>query len=337
MTPQPTTAERYRRFAAVEAEGVSPLYEQLALGVANDHDLLSLLSDLPPIKRQPNLLFAATRYVAGTATNYSQFRRSVLDNRDAVVATMLSRLTQTNEPARCAAIYPLLAALPQPLALLEVGASAGLCLLPDHYRYDYDGHIAGAVASPLTLHCRVEGQRLGNAGTVRVMWRAGVDLNPLDVTDPSDVQWLKTLVWPEQHDRLRRLEAAIAIAQQDPPRVLRGDLNARLGEVAAQAPSDATLVIFHTAVLSYLSAEDRATFVAQVEQLNCRWISQEAPAFLPNATHVPQPRLPTGPAPFVLALDQSPVAYTAPHGGWLHWLPPADQQTLQGKAKAKDS
>lgn len=321
MSQIPTIAEQYRRFASMEAHDRSPLYEQLALGVAGDHDLIKLLSDLPFAKQQPNLLFAAARHVSGTPAGYQHFRQSVLDNRDAVIATMLTHRTQTNEPARCTALYPLLAALPQPLALLEVGASAGLCLLPDRYSYDYDGSVAGAVDSPLTLRCQVEGDpHFAEPGMVTVAWRAGIDLNPLDVTDPDDVRWLRTLVWPEHHDRLQRLNAAIALAQADPPRIVAGDLNARLGELAAQAPSSATLVVFHTAVLDYVPEADRTTFVRHVEQLDAHWISQEGPSVLPGiAARLPE-QPPAHTATYVLALDQQPVAFTALHGGWLRWL-----------------
>jgi hypothetical protein len=215
-------------------------------------------------------------------------------------------------------VYPLLAALPQPLALLEVGASAGLCLLPDRYRFEYDGRPAGTPDSPLLLRCRTEGARRagdpGGPGPIRVAWRAGIDLNPLDVTDPDDVRWLETLIWPGEHGRLERLHAAIGIARRDPPRIVRGDLNARLGEVAAQAPGDATLVVFHTAVLNYLNDADREAFVDQVRTLDGHWISQESPGVLPD---LPQ----DGPYGYVLALDEDPVAFTAPHGGWLRWLP----------------
>jgi len=316
-----TTEELYRAFASMEARGNSPLYEQLALGVADDHDMIALLAGLPPGKRQPNLLFAAARHVGGTPSGYPRFRQCVLDNREAVTAMMLSRRTQTNEPGRCAGLYPLLATLPQPLALLEVGASAGLCLLADRYRYDYDGNPAGDLGSPLTLRCRVEGEPYpAGPDSVRVAWRAGIDLNPLDVTDPEDVRWLRTLVWPEQHDRLRRLDAAIALAQDDPPRVVAGDLNERLGEVAAQAPPDATLVVFHTAVLWYLPKAGRTAFLEQVDRLGGHWLSQEAPEVFAHIDSRLHERPPADAASYVLALDHEPVAFTAPHGGWIRRL-----------------
>src|SRR5207253_1710094 len=68
------------------------------------------------------------------------FRCLIHEHADEVGALMMTRSTQTNEPARCATLLPVLARLPPPLALLEVGAAAGLCLLPDCYAYDYDGH-----------------------------------------------------------------------------------------------------------------------------------------------------------------------------------------------------
>jgi hypothetical protein len=316
-----TTAEEYRDFGAMEARGRSPLYEELAFGVADDPVLIELLAGLPPAKRQPNLLFAATRQIAGTPSGYQQFRQAVLGNRDAVVATMLARRTQTNEPARCAVLYPLLASLPQPLALLEVGASAGLCLLPEQYRYEYAGRAAGALDSPLTIRSQVEGESpFGEPGPVQVAWRAGIDLNPLDVTDPDDVRWLQMLVWPDEQDRLQRLNAAIAVAQADPPRVVRGDLNARLGELAGQAPAHATLVVMHTAVLWYLSDADRAAFVAQAERLGGHWISQEMADVLPGVNSRLRQRPPDGTATYTVALDQHPVAFSALHGGWLRWL-----------------
>ncbi len=130
-------AARFRRFAEVEARGRSPLYEACAVGVAGDTFALEFLAVLPDGKQQPNLLFAALRHVCGTPRDWPAFRATLRDNAPAIRATMLARRTQTNEAGRCATLLPVLARLPQPLALLEVGASAGLCLLPDRYGYDY--------------------------------------------------------------------------------------------------------------------------------------------------------------------------------------------------------
>src|SRR4030095_9103173 len=128
-------AERYRRFAADEAHGVSPHYERLAQDIAASADVLRFLIDLPAPRRQPNLLLGAATLIAGRPPDIKVLTRMVARRGDGLRATMLARTTQTNEPARCAVVLPLLAALPQPLALIEVGASGGLCLLPERYCY----------------------------------------------------------------------------------------------------------------------------------------------------------------------------------------------------------
>src|SRR6266404_5716126 len=165
----------YQRFAEDEARGKSPLYEELARGVAADDEILDLLLSLPRLKRQPNLLFAAARYLLGTPDGWSRFRRGVMQRKDALRTLMLMRSTQTNEPGRCAALLPVLAGLPQPLALLEVGASAGLCLLPDFYAYDYGGAIPAPEAHRLTppvFTCAINAATPVPTRPPRVVWRA---------------------------------------------------------------------------------------------------------------------------------------------------------------------
>jgi len=144
---------RYARFAEEEAHGRSPLYETIARGVAADAEIIGFLLSLPTAKRQPNLLLAVVRHLFGTPVDWLAFRERLLSGRDAVRAVMQSRSTQTNEPARCATLLPVLARLPQPLALIEVGASAGLCLLPDRYGYDYGRVILPTGARSPTFRC----------------------------------------------------------------------------------------------------------------------------------------------------------------------------------------
>src|SRR4051794_2282341 len=206
-------ASGYRRFAALEARR-SPLYAEWAAGVAGDAEILGWLSGLPQGKRQPNLLFAAVRLLAGRPPGFAGFRDVLAGRRAEVEAVVLARRTQTNEPARCALLLPALAALPQPLALLEVGASAGLCLLPDRYAYDYDGRRVGD-GRPV-LRCRPEGDVPVPDALPAVAWRAGLDLEPVDVRDDDAVRWLELLVWPGEEYRLDDLRGAGAVARADP-------------------------------------------------------------------------------------------------------------------------
>lgn len=319
-------AAGYRRFAEQEACGRSPLYVELASGVARDPEVLAFLAALPRGKRQPNLLFACFRYVYGIPAGWDRFQRCLLANRDAVRAQMLRRSTQTNEPARCAVLLPILARLPQPLALIEVGASAGLCLLPDHYGYDYgDRRLlpeAGAPEPPV-FRCTVNAATPVPAALPHIVWRAGLDLNPLDPAAADDVAWLEALVWPEQNARRASLRAALRIAAETKPHVIKGDLRSDLPALAAEAPKNVTLVIFHTAVLAYLPPlVERQAFARSVASLGDFWIANEAPGVFPDLaarTGGPGPR-----GAFLLSLNGTPVAWTDPHGAWLDWIAASD-------------
>ncbi|WP_292418598.1 DUF2332 domain-containing protein [Mesorhizobium sp.] len=251
------TAARYVRFADTEAHARSPIYEGLARAVAGDRETLGFLSTLPDIKRQPNLLLAAMRHLFGTPTGWGEFRQALLAHPDSVRSLMLERSTQTNEPGRCAALLPVLARFPQPLALLEVGTSAGLCLMPDLYGYDYGRGVirAPAMASePPVFRCSASKTTPLPTTVPHVVWRAGLDLSPIDAAVPAQVAWLETLVWPEQTARLANLRAAVKVATSVKPRVVKGDLRGGdLVRLCSEAPRDATLVVFHTAVLDYVS------------------------------------------------------------------------------------
>jgi hypothetical protein len=318
--PAADLSQLYRRFADEEFRGRSPLYEELARGVADDGAILDFLLTLPREKRQPNLLLAALRSLIGTPSGWPQFRAEVLDNEERLRALMLARSTQTNEPARCASLLPVLARLPGPLALIEVGASAGLCLLPDRYAYDYGGRIVRPPPRhrvPPLFPCTVNAATPVPAALPRIVWRAGLDINPLDIADPSAAAWLETLVWPEQDGRLTRLRAAMAIAAEDPPRVIRGDLRRGLAALAAEAPKDATLVIFHTAVLAYLSHGDRAEFARSVRALCDFWVANEAPRVLPEIAARAAPWVE---GRFLLSVNGASAGWADPHGAALDWI-----------------
>jgi hypothetical protein len=309
-----TTAATYAEFAAREARGESPTYERLSVAVSGDGEMLSLLGTLPPAKRQPNLLFGVVRFLGGPVDDPTAFHDYAVANWATIEAEIRNRATQTNEAGRCALLLPVLAALPQPLALLDVGASAGLCLYPDRYSYRYGDHKIGA-GVPI-LDCAATGI-VPPPGLPTVVWRAGLDLNPLDVTDPADLRWLEALIWPEHTHRRARLRAAAALAAAEPPLLVRGDLVDDLPALAAQAPADATLVIFHTSVLYQVQPPRREAFATMVRALPGHWIANEGPDVLTYDTLPPPP---DGALRNVLALDGTPLAWTSAHGQSMTWF-----------------
>jgi hypothetical protein len=310
-------SRRFLRFADTEAKDHSPLYETLARHAASDPDLLTFLAELPAAKQQPNLLLAAVRFLCGTQLTWNDFHAAFSRHRDSIRAEMLKRRTQTNEPARCAVLLPVLARLPGKLALIEVGASAGLCLLPDRYGYVYAGHEPFGFEP--TFPCLANAATPVPTAPPKIAWRAGLDLNPLNVHDDDDMAWLETLVWPDQPQRLARLRAAIGIARTDPPRIVAGDLLTSLSTLIAEAPRDATLVVFHTAVLAYITDLDaRAGFANRVCESNAVWISNEAPSVFPDIAAKLSAPGPKG--AFLLSVDGEPAAWTDPHGAWIEWI-----------------
>ncbi|MFD8548623.1 DUF2332 family protein [Streptomyces sp. NPDC059649] len=370
-------ARRYQEFSWREARGRSDAHEELSARIGQDQELCELLAGSLPAgnKQQPQLLVAAVRHLDGPhaeqgprgAAAYGRWREWTIRHWDQVRDVIMRRGTQTNEPARCATLLPLLARLPQPLALLEVGTSAGLCLHPDRYRYEYayrhgpgdgqeyrhgPGYAGGPAAghsggrapggahhpvvevgpadSPVVFPCLVQAPvpAAGHGPHLptrlpEVVWRAGIDLDPLDpVAEPDDLRWLRSLVWPGDEARAARLSAAVEAVRAAPrPRIVRGDLIEELPALAAEAPAGATLVVFHTSVLSYLPPARREEFARLVRSVldgrdgGGHWVSQEHHSVLPwlplPAHHTPRP---DDPLQLTLALDGHPVALTGPHG-----------------------
>lgn len=309
--------QQYRRMAEEAFAGVSPSYQAIAYAVAADRELLARLDALPMPKRQPNLVLGAVRLLGGPVDDAAACTAWLHAHWPEVVDVVLTHRTQTNEARRCATLLPVLASIPGPLALVEVGASAGLCLLPDRYAYRYvDGDTRVHVgSSPLTLACEVSGGVPIPAAVPEVVWRRGLDLHPLDVTDDDTGRWLQCLVWPEQTERFEILRAALEIARADPPDIVTGDLLTDLAPVVHSAPVDATVVVFHSAVLAYLRADDRRRFVASLRDLgrDVVWVSNESPGIVVDADGSAHPNR------FVVARDGEILGWSGPHGQVLDW------------------
>lgn len=317
----------YDDFGRRWAHGTSPLYEDWATGIAADAVVLDLLHALPHSKQQPNLIFAAARWAGAPLVPYADMRDWLVAEWTRVKGIALTRATQTNEVNRCATTVPVLSRLDGPLALLEVGTAAGLCLFPDRYSYVYATPDGARTLSPdsgessVQLACRLDHADAAPTRLPEVVWRRGIDLNPIDTTDADSIDWLATLVWPgPDHDaRVARLRAAAELVAKDPPAIVRGDLLERLTDVAASSPADATLVVFHSAVLLYLDAGQRRRFADLVGGLgdtigrHVVWLSNETKGTLPEIDARIPVDLETAHR-FVQTVDAVPVALAGQHG-----------------------
>lgn len=333
-------AAGYRRWAAREAAGSSPVYERLAHAVSADDAALDLLAGLPAAKRQPNLLFGALHWHGVPVEDPATALTWLQDHWDEVRATVQERSTQTNEAARCAVLLPGLAELAArtdgPLAVVEVGASAGLCLLYDAWRYRYAlpggrEHVVGSVGSAVELPCAVDGadaQLRLPASVPAIAWRTGLDLSPVDPTDADTRRWLQCLVWPEHVEREERLRTALDVAARLRPPVLAGDMTTDLAPLLARArrrldevagAGRGAVVVTHSAALAHLGADERDAVRQVVSGAGAHRLGLEARAVLPDLAE----RLAADVADdgrFLVSLDDEPLALAAPHGSTLTFL-----------------
>ena len=285
-------ADRFRRFATTEVEETSPLYHTLALAVADDRDLLRLATSVQPGQPPANMLLGAVHLLllrtpdhelaacfpdlsaapGAPAAAAPAFRAFCAAHAGEIAALLRSRLVQTNELRRCAYLLPAfshVASLSQaPLALVEVGASAGLNLLFDRYAYRYQiGDMAlgaGDPASPVTIDtsCTVRAGALLPLGIPVIARRAGIDLNPVDLADDDAYDWLRALIWPEHADRAARLGQARRLWLAQPPDLVRGDAVDQLPTLLDALPESVAPVVFHTHVLNQFTPTAAAALEA---------------------------------------------------------------------------
>lgn len=341
----------FRRFATTEAiPQRSPIYERLCEVTARSDDLLDVAAEAASGQPVPNLFFGAVHAVleqhpdSDLAAYYPSlsgaralddglgeaFLAFVLEHREEVVALLRTRLVQTNEVRRSAVLLPVFATVAEeaggaPLALIEVGASAGLNLLFDRYGYRYSGTVAGDPRSPLVLDTEVRGDMPPIARVPEVASRLGLELNALDVRSEDDMRWLRALVWPEHDERRRVLRAAVEVAREDPPEVRTADVFEDLVPAIAAAPAEAHVVVFATFVLNQFTPEMRERLKSLLREASrgravsvvvvgyAEWFGDERPE--------------DGAAPVHLATLRDGhatvrrMALSDPHGWWIDWGP----------------
>lgn len=234
--------------------------------------------------------------------------------------TWLDGAPQTNEVGRSAVLMSGLLVVadlfPQPVELLELGASAGLNLLLDRYGYDLGGVRAGDLGSPLQLRPDWKGGPPPDA-PVAVVRRRGVDLHPLDARRDGDR--LLAYVWPDHALRLAQLEAALIIAAEDPPEVEPGDaadwLEARLAE---GRETGVTRVVLHSIAFQYFPDRTKARIAAAIGEAGTA-ATFAAPLAWLRYEHDGGERISLGLRAWPGGGDRL-LAYCHPHGSSVRWL-----------------
>jgi hypothetical protein len=344
-------AELARRFreSGGDHHSRSPLYATLNRQIAEHDDIVALLAAAPEEQQLPVLLLAAVHSLVLADTDlelaawypttssdalstdpFPAFARLCRDRADEIRSIVATRTVQTNEVGRCALLVPamgLVEAEVGPLAMVDVGTSAGLNLQLDRFTYEYSPGGRLGASSPVLLRCGIRGEIPIPRRVPTIVSRIGIDRAPVVLSDPEQARWLLACVWPDQADRFHRLAAAIALAASNPVVIRSADAVEAVGAAVRAESVVAHPVVVNSWVLNYLPEQRRREYVAELdavgETCDLSWIAVEAPAMcagLPYPAHLRDVdrtvvllvRWRRG----VRSVDH--VATAHPHGYWMH-------------------
>lgn len=248
------------------------------------------------------------------------------------IAAQLQRCVQTNEAGRSAALVGGLIELGRlglPLRLLEIGSSSGLNLLADRYRYEAGDATFGPLDSPLRFVDPWFPTSPDLSLPLVIHSRRGCDPTPIDPSTDEGRTLLRSFVWPDQLERLNRLDAALAVAAADPPIVDEAGAAEWLADQLAKQVSGRTTVVMHSIMLQYLAPEERSAMLAEIEAAGGRASNTAPVAWLrlePGGDQA-ELRVTTWPGGETHLLARSsyhgpPVVWLAPAGGVLRPVEP---------------
>lgn len=262
----------------------SPLYRVLGEHIADSDELMNLVRRIehwPPT----NLVFASVHYLLmqGLETPLRQYYPSLVDDPDPpekaigpfeefvlghqewIVENSNRRYTQTNESKRCVALVPAIwETRLESFHLVEIGASAGLNLALDEYRYRWGEIEWGPWGSPVLLETESRGGRV-RPQQIEILSRVGLDLNPIELDDPDERAWLLALIWPEHTERRARLERAMDLAKDVPMRMVEGDATDTLRGVLSSLPAGDPVVVMNSMALMQFGRAQRESLYQTIE------------------------------------------------------------------------
>jgi len=325
----------------------SPLYVRLSEGVRDNAELRAFAAQARKGQPHANILFGAVHYLLlrGADHPLRRFYPNLNDGnradgdplphfvdfisayRDELAPLIAGKVTNTNEVGRSALLHAAFRAVAkdagEPLNLIEIGPSAGLNLIWDRYGVRYrrgDETFELPVPTPaLVLDCEVRGANNPPLGPMpRIARRMGLELNPVDLDDPDQRDWLRALVWPDTQGRFERLEAALKARASVRPEIRIGSALDLLPDALRAMPEDEPVCIYHSYVIYQLSAEMREALDSILTLAGLRrpvWrIGIEGRLDGSNAIEMIRYR--DG------VRDARALALCHPHGRWIEWLQP---------------
>lgn len=206
---------------------------------------------------------------AGT-DRLADFLPGTIQRHDSRLASGLGNAPQTNEIARSAALYPGLAEISRqtglPLALHEIGTSAGLNLMMDKFGYRFGDNITGDPASAVELAPEMRGGIPDSSSNVSIASRNGCDVAPLDIAVPADSLRLRSYIWPDQPERLKRLDAAIDIATATQFSLTAADAADYVDAKLSARKRGETFVLYHSVMWQYLPDRTKVRITDSLEK-----------------------------------------------------------------------
>lgn len=341
-TPE-ALSTRFSQFAG-EAGHYSPLYSALAGAISGDAELLALISRCRPDQPAPNMLFGAVHFLQlkgnrhPLAAHYPtltpkslpadgafpHFRSFCLQNRNAIMELMQTQRVQTNEVGRSTFLYPAFCFISQqvggtPLALVDIGPSAGLTMNWDRYSYVYRSSLRrGSADAALQLECDLRGSQQPRLPQdfPQIHSRVGLELHPINLDHEDERLWLEALIWPEHLERVRLLHAALEIWRAHPQSILAGDAVDILPSVLQEIPGEVPTVVYHSMALYQFPAERQARFKELLQEFGRKRPIYHLSAEWVGGMHT-EVRLSRYSGN---QTDEWHLANAHSHGLWLEWL-----------------
>jgi hypothetical protein len=266
--------------------------------MSEDHRFLEILRTVPKGQPAPNLILAAVHFLLLRGTQHElaryyptlteaplrpehafpAFRAFCFEHEEAIRELLATRRVQTNEVRRCAYLFPAFVSIHQamaqrPLAIIEIGTSAGLLLNFDRYAYDFGtGRIYGQLDSEVQITSEWRGPNRPRIpdSLPEIAERMGIDLQIVDLNGEQASQWLRSLVWPDQPERMKSLDAAIRQFESSPVTRLEGDAFDLLPSAFDPIPDEFLTCVFHCHTLNQFSEARRQDFAELLGRLSLR-------------------------------------------------------------------